>query len=290
VPDENECKSQEHPFGAKSVSLCQVVTQRQLKNNQYRYRADESERRDFRRFRGFRPIGLHARVARRHPLFFLKVNKAALFVGAGSRQRLLTVTIVTCNDRFMSSRKDELRVAALNYLLEHGVANVSLRPMAAQLGTSARILMFHFNSKEGLLQEVLQELHSRLQSSFSRMSSDKSSARRFAPLKRFWNWATKKQNFPYLQLFYEVQIVAAQNPAEYRRYLTKVSLDWQAIAMQALSESVRSEAMSTLCIAVFDGLLLEMINTGDRARLTRALDHFIAMASASKRPGRLQGK
>jgi AcrR family transcriptional regulator len=38
--------------------------------------------------------------------------------------------------------------------------------MAARLGTSPRILMFHFKSKEGLFQEVLQELHSRLRSSF----------------------------------------------------------------------------------------------------------------------------
>lgn len=183
----------------------------------------------------------------------------------------------------MSSRKRELRDAALAYLLEHGVANVSLRPMAAQVGTSARILMFHFKSKEGLLQEVLQELHSRLQSSFLRMRSVQSDARRVSPLKRFWRWATRRENFPYLRLLYEVQIVAVQNPAEYRRYLKKVSLDWQAIVFQALSESLRSDAMSTLCIAVFDGLLLELMNTGDRPRLTRALDHFISMASASTR-------
>jgi AcrR family transcriptional regulator len=183
----------------------------------------------------------------------------------------------------MSSRKVELRDAALAYLLKHGVANASLRPMAAQLGTSPRILMFHFKSKEGLLQEVLQELHSRLQSSFSKMTSSKFSARPIAPLKRFWRWATRKENFPHLRLLFEIQIVAAQNPGEYGRYLKKVSFDWQAIVFQALSESMRNDAMATLCIAVFDGLLLELMNTGDRARLTRALDHFISLASASAR-------
>jgi AcrR family transcriptional regulator len=181
----------------------------------------------------------------------------------------------------MSSRKAQLRDAALAYLLAHGVANVSLRPMAAQLGTSARILMFHFKSKEGLLQDVLQELHSRLQSSFLRMRSVESGVRRLPPLKRFWHWAIRKENFPYLRLLYEVQIVAVQNPAKYRRYLKQVSLDWQAIVFPALSESLRSQEMATLCIAVFDGLLLELMNTGERVRLTRALDHFIAMASAS---------
>jgi hypothetical protein len=63
--------------------------------------------------------------------------------------------------------------------------------------------------------------------------------------------------------------------------LKKESLGWQEIVFQTLSESVRDAAMATLCIAVFDGLLLEMIMTGDHARLTRALDKFISIASPS---------
>lgn len=179
----------------------------------------------------------------------------------------------------MSSRKTELRDAALAYLLEHGLAAVSLRPMAVQLGTSPRMLMFHFESKEGLLQEVLEELNSRLQLSFLRVG--KSAGDGVPPLKRFWLWALRKRNFAYLRLLYEAQIVAAQNPKEYGRYLKKASQDWQVLAFQALSESWRSREMATLCIAVFDGLMLEMINTGDRTRLTQALDRFIAMRSAS---------
>jgi AcrR family transcriptional regulator len=178
----------------------------------------------------------------------------------------------------MSERKKELQAAALHYLLEHGVANVSLRPMAAKLGTSPRILMFHFKSKEGLLQDVLGELHARLQTSFATMASADSGPRHSALLKRFWQWATSKKNFPYLRLLYEVQVIAAQNPAEYARYLKKVSMDWQAISLQSLSESIRTEPVATLCVAVFDGLFLELMSTGDRSRLTRALDHFISMA------------
>src|SRR5580700_8054615 len=108
----------------------------------------------------------------------------------------------------MSRRKLKFRDAALAYVLKHGIANVSLRPMAAQLGTSARILMFHFESKEGLLREVLHELHSRLQTSFLRTISVKPGNHQDPPLKRFWRWATRKENLQYLRLLYEVQIVA----------------------------------------------------------------------------------
>lgn len=186
-------------------------------------------------------------------------------------------------NRSTSNRKEQLRVDALAYLLKHGLANVSLRPMAAQLGTSARILMFHFKSKEGLLQEVMEELHNRLQSSFLQISA--AGDQRDAPLKRYWLWAARGRNFPYLRLLYEAQIVAAQNPKEYGRYMKRASSGWQRLVFERLSESMRSEAMATLCIAVFDGLFLELINTGDRPRLTRAVDHFIAMARQSIRRG-----
>ena len=121
----------------------------------------------------------------------------------------------------MSSRKIELLDASLRYLVEHGVANISLRPMAAALGTSPRILMFHFKSKEGLLQDVFAELNSRLQASLRTMASTDFDPLRVPPLKRFWQWATRKENFPYFRLLYEAQIVALQNPKEYGRYLQK---------------------------------------------------------------------
>jgi len=181
----------------------------------------------------------------------------------------------------MVKRKVQLRGAALDYLLEHGVANASLRPMAAALGTSARILMFHFKSKEGLLQEALEELHLRLQASFAAMAG--SGPRRVPPLKRFWLWATRPKNYPYLRLLYEAQIVAVQNPAVYGRYLKKTSSEWQAISLRAMTESIRTGAMATLCIAVFDGLMLEFMSTGNRRGTTRALDRFIAIASPSQR-------
>ena len=183
-------------------------------------------------------------------------------------------------NRPASNRKEQLRDAALAYLVEHGLTGVSLRPMAAQLGTSARILIFHFKSKEGLMTEVMEELHARLQASFLKLSE--SPDRSVPPLKRFWLWARDRKNFVYLRLLYESQIVAARNGKQYGRHLKKSSTDWQRLVFQRLSESVRSQELATLCIAVFDGLFLELIVTGDRLRLTRAMDYFIVIARSPR--------
>ncbi len=180
----------------------------------------------------------------------------------------------------MPSRKEELRDAALRYLVQHGVANASLRPIAAATGTSARILMFHFGSKEGLLRGVMQELHARLQKSLLQMrpQPDTTGA---PPLKRFWDWASSKNNLPYFRLLYELQILAVQNPQHYGAYIVQSSLDWQKAALHCMSTGREDVPLETLCIAVFDGLMLELITTGQRLRVSRALDRFLLLAAST---------
>jgi AcrR family transcriptional regulator len=195
----------------------------------------------------------------------------------------------------MSSRKVELLDAALRYLVEHGVADASLRPMAAQLGTSPRILMFHFKSKERLLEEVFEELNNRLQNSLKAMAGQGANQQGVPSLKRFWQWGSRKENLPYLRLLYEAHIVALQNPQEYGRYLRKVSGDWQATALGLMSPSLKSPVMASLCIAVFDGLMLELMGGGEIRHLTGALDLFISIANLGaptdklRKPGGTRG-
>jgi len=183
----------------------------------------------------------------------------------------------------MQSRREQLLEAALVHLLKHGLVNLSLRTLAKHIGTSARMLVFHFNSKEGLIVAALGELNERLQSSFEEVSARADRRSTQPPLRMFWDWASSKENLPSLRLLYELQIAAVQNPKPYARYLKKISADWQAAASKALSDTMRQEPMATLCIAVFDGLFLELITTGDRARLSRALNHFIEIARRGAR-------
>jgi AcrR family transcriptional regulator len=54
-----------------------------------------------------------------------------------------------------SARRDELAEAATDYVLEHGLVGLSLRPMAAALGTSDRMLLYHFTDKDDLVATLL---------------------------------------------------------------------------------------------------------------------------------------
>lgn len=181
----------------------------------------------------------------------------------------------------MRPRKRELLEATIAYLLRHGLADLSLRPLAAAAGTSARLLIYHFGSRERLLAGVLEAMQSRLRDSFSEVLA----AAGEPPLKTFWKWATSRQHFASLKLLYELQILAARNPASYARYLQRNSREWIELVQTALPAEERSAAMATLLVAVFDGLFLELMSTGDRRRTGDALDEFIRIVRRARGGG-----
>jgi AcrR family transcriptional regulator len=173
----------------------------------------------------------------------------------------------------MSERQQQLLNHCLDYLLEHGVAELSLRPLAAAVGTSARLLVYHFGSKEGLLIAVMDQLRERMQASFRALSAD-ARMRRSNPLDAFWQWATRREQLRRLRLLFEVQALALHHPAKYARYLEQASASWLPLIDAALPPSRRSPALATLCAAAVDGLLLELLSSGDRRRTTAALKLF----------------
>lgn len=77
----------------------------------------------------------------------------------------------------------------------------------------------------------------------------------------------------------EVQVIALQDPQAFGAYLNKAAGDWHDLALRSMSDSLKSSSLATLCIAVFDGLLLELMATGDHRRLTAALDEFIHLVA-----------
>ena len=169
--------------------------------------------------------------------------------------------------------RDRLRQECLKYFLHHGVANLSLRPLAEAVGTSARMLLHYFGSKEALIAEVMEQLQARLQTAFQELRDSESAAEKDL-LPKFWRVLSANTNQSSLRLLFEVQMLAVQNPRRYRRYLGKTSRTWRRLIEAALPAGKGSNAAATLYNAVVDGLLLELLSTGDLRRTTAALTLF----------------
>jgi AcrR family transcriptional regulator len=57
----------------------------------------------------------------------------------------------------VATRREELAEAATDYALEHGLIGLSLRPLAEALGTSDRMLLYHFQDKDDLVATILRQ-------------------------------------------------------------------------------------------------------------------------------------
>jgi AcrR family transcriptional regulator len=182
----------------------------------------------------------------------------------------------------MPTRKEELTEAIIEYLLTHGLSELSLRPLAAELGTSARLLIYHFGSKEGLLAAAMDAMHSRLRSSLQALAKTGAGTDETRILRGFWDWAVAAENFSHLKLLYELQILIARNPETYGSFLQRTTAGWLELIKGLLPADKQKAAIASLPIAVFDGLFLELMSTGDLKRTTRALDYFIALVEEAR--------
>jgi AcrR family transcriptional regulator len=176
-------------------------------------------------------------------------------------------------------RRAELLGAVTEYVLEHGLAHLSLRPLARAVGTSPRILLYHFGSKEELVASALREARAR---EAATMASYRASAAH-VPLAELlhtaWRWVSAERNERFLRLFFEVYGLALQDPSRFPGFLDSVVADWLPMVESTLCEggieSGRARAMAPLVVAVQRGLLLDLLATGARRRVNRAHRDFV---------------
>jgi AcrR family transcriptional regulator len=161
------------------------------------------------------------------------------------------------------NRRAAVLAKAADYVLEQGLAGLSLRPLAKALGTSPRMLLYDFESKERLIHEVLGEIRRR---EASLLETE------VHTLEDVWTWIAAPEREPFLRLFFEVYVAGlGKGEAEplVRDWLDYLRTSWQPPV---------DEAAATLMVAVVRGLLLDRLATGDRTRTDAALRRFTELA------------
>ena len=98
--------------------------------------------------------------------------------------------------------KQKLLEAAISFLTERGVSELSLRELAVALGTSHRMLIYHFGSKEGLLVEVVRTIEQRERATLAQLLDSEHSL--IDAARAFWTRVSDPSLAPYERLFFEV--------------------------------------------------------------------------------------
>jgi AcrR family transcriptional regulator len=172
-------------------------------------------------------------------------------------------------------RRAKALAAAADYVLEHGLAGLSLRPLACALGTSTRMLLYDFSSKEELIMAVLAEIRRR---EAAMLAGHASATGASGPelVQAVWDWASSAERAPFIRLFFEVYIDAMTRPGTYSQRGQAMVTEWldQFGAAVKGTPAAADPASATLVIAVLRGLLLDRLGTGDEERTDRALELF----------------
>jgi len=177
-------------------------------------------------------------------------------------------------------RRQELLDRIVVYLAENGLAQATLRPMAATLDVSINRLVHHFGSKEELLTSALARAIDQ-QIAVQRQWLIRSPRLTQVELyRKWWRWMNASSvNLALVRLNYEAAALDTK--------VTGLAGDVRAnqigvwrhdVERRLQSEGVPQErvvAEASLAKATFTGLVMDLFATGDRKRLTTAMNDFL---------------
>ena len=174
--------------------------------------------------------------------------------------------------------RETLLEAAIDHVAHNGITDLSLRQLAEALGTSHRMLIHHFGSKEGLWVAIVHEVERRQRAILADLvpSADVPVA---DAMRAWWRHISDPALWPNERLFFELYGQAIQGRPHTVEMLDGIIDDWLEPAAEinvayGLSRE-EARAHARLGIAVTRGLLLDLVATCDPEAVNAAMDAFI---------------
>jgi len=184
---------------------------------------------------------------------------------------------------------DRLLRLTAGYVLEHGIAGLTLRRLSTAIGSNNRMLLYYFGSKEQLIAHALLFAST----GFPALSSAISALDGHEPLvdrlNACWAGIAAAENLPFHRLFFEVFGVAAHQPGRFDEFLASVGHDWvNQVAGYLRADGVPPSTAASLArelVALWRGLQFDLLSTGDadtvaatHSAAARAFAHRVSAA------------
>jgi AcrR family transcriptional regulator len=142
------------------------------------------------------------------------------------------------------------------HLLRHGVATLSLRPLAAALGTSDRMLLYYFGTREQLLAAALDEVGRQLREALV-AALPPVRVRPAQLVGQAWTALQAPATEPHLRLYLEVSGLTARGREPFGTAAGEVARAWLGWVAERLDvPPERRDAAAAGVLGVLDGLLL----------------------------------
>ena len=170
---------------------------------------------------------------------------------------------------------DQRRADLLNDLIdayaEGGIGGRSLREVASAVGTSHRMLLHYFGSRDELLLEIVEEVERRQTAQLDVLPRHSADA-----IEVTWADLRRPEVRPFERLFFECYARAAQGEEPFARMVPGAVDGWLA-AIDERSDGRVDPALARLSLAVMRGLLLDLVATNDEKGVDAAAALFASM-------------
>lgn len=166
-------------------------------------------------------------------------------------------------------RRTELLDALIDAFAAGGVGGRSLRELAAAAGTSHRMLIHHFGSRDEMLLAIVEEVERRQTLTLDDLPDDPADA-----VAAMWADLRRPEVRPFERLFFECYARAAQGEEPFTRLVPGAVDGWLA-AVDERSGGRADPGLARLGLAVTRGLLLDLVATGDDEGVDAAAARFV---------------
>jgi len=175
--------------------------------------------------------------------------------------------------------REKLLAATLDYVATHGVGELSLRQLAAGIGSTHRVLLFHFGSKEALLAEVVAAVERQQRDFMEELTARGGAHSAIEHVRSMWERVSDPSLAPNVRLFFELSGQALQGREHTEQLLDSLIGLWleplPAMLVQGGAPKETAAEDGRIVLATVRGLLLDLLASGDRAGVDRAMERFL---------------
>lgn len=162
--------------------------------------------------------------------------------------------------------KDAMVQAMVGHVLQHGLADASLRPLARAAGTSDRMLIYHFGSKQDLIAEILTALGTMYGDTLDAQMTGRAATRK-ACLDQLAAISRSAQMRPAMRVWMQILAAAAAGETAYLRVGDRIVgqlLGWIAAHLPADDPDAQGAAQ-TILVTIEGAIVLDLAGRSDVA-------------------------
>jgi AcrR family transcriptional regulator len=179
------------------------------------------------------------------------------------------------------SKREQLLERIVDHVLQHGIADLTLRDLAAGVGSNNRMLLYYFDSRDELMHTALRAAVGRFPAMAGLLGLLDDDARPVAErLQTAWLAISAPENLPFHRLFFQVFGLAGFAPDRFEELLATVGSEWVTHVRAALVSDGWGDgeagAAAHDVVALWRGLQLTLLSTGDHALVDAAAERGIA--------------